>query len=103
MSGAELGRLTYKQYICNEGNRRVNMNRNNNLPSKDVIYISTCTSETIYGYVRAYRGPDVGFSVLDVATSSPNFSNCGVFWVKPEDFMKTFKYFMPKKLAPKLR
>ena len=96
----ELLRIIDRSLLRFEKKQEGKMNKVNNLPSKDVIYISTCTPEKIYGYVRAFRGGEVGFSVLDVATSKPDFSNCGVFWVKPEDFMRTFKFYLPKKFAP---
>ena len=70
----------------------------NTMPSKDAIYVSKGTPETIYGYIRGTRGGDVGFSVLDTATSQPDFSGCGTFWLKPEDFFKVFEYYGPKEL-----
>ncbi|MBR3706038.1 MAG: hypothetical protein IKM19_03635 [Firmicutes bacterium] len=42
-------------------------------------------------YVRAIRGEMIGFSVLDKIMSPPGFSQCGVFWMKPEDFLKMFE------------
>ena len=55
------------------------------------VYKSTATPITIYAYIRAFKGDEVGFSVLEYATSYPDFSNCGVFWVKEKDFFKVFE------------
>ena len=44
----------------------------------------------IYGYVRRWRNGEVGYSVLEEPTAEPDFSNCSVFWMKPEDFAKVF-------------
>lgn len=41
-----------------------------------------------YTYIRVIRGDEVAFSVLEEITDHPDFSNCGVFWVKKEDFRK---------------
>ena len=49
--------------------------------------------EPVFGYVRGWRDGSVGFSVLDHPTTKPDFANCGVFWVAPEDFKKLFKEF----------
>lgn len=48
----------------------------------------------VFAYVRAFNGKEVGFSVLDEATRKPDFSNCGIFWVRPEDFALLFKAHM---------
>lgn len=47
--------------------------------------------EGIFAYVRGWQKGEVGFSVLDEATNNPDFSNCGVFWVLPTDFVKIFE------------
>lgn len=45
-----------------------------------------------YIYVRGFRDDDtVGFSVLGEYSKNPDFSDCGVFWVKTEAFLKVFK------------
>ncbi|MCI7146454.1 MAG: hypothetical protein MR991_08460 [Clostridiales bacterium] len=58
------------------------------------IYKSTLSSdEDVYAYVRGIEGGKVGFSVLDEATRSPDFTNCGVFWVREKDFTKVFSTY----------
>ena len=47
--------------------------------------------EAPFAYVRGWKNGEVGFSVLDEVTPTPDFSNCGVFWVLPEDFIKPGK------------
>lgn len=44
-----------------------------------------------YVYVRAWEGNDLMFSILDEPEKTPNFDNCGMFWIKPENFLKIFK------------
>ena len=56
---------------------------------KDELHIE----EAPFVYVRGWENGEVGFSVLDEATAYPDFSNCGVFWVLPEDFIKLFDLF----------
>ena len=46
--------------------------------------------ENVYAYVRDWKNGKVGYSVLDEATDHPDFSDCGVFWMDPEDFAKIF-------------
>lgn len=48
--------------------------------------------EDVYVYVRALQGDEVGFSVLDKAVKNPDFSDCGMFWVREKDFEMMFKY-----------
>ena len=55
------------------------------------VYESIATPITIFAYIRAFKGKEVGFSVFEYATSHPDFSNCGVFWVKENDFFKVFE------------
>ena len=55
------------------------------------IYKAKDTPEDVYAYIRAFRGNEVGFSVLSEATVTPDFSNCGVFWVKKTDFFVVFE------------
>ncbi len=55
------------------------------------IYKAKSTPEDVYGYIRIFRGDEVGFSVLPIATLTPDFSNCGVFWVKKKDFFVAFE------------
>ena len=50
--------------------------------------------EAPFAYVREWKNGEVGFSVLDEATNTPDFSNCGVFWVLPEDFIKIFNLYL---------
>ena len=48
--------------------------------------------EEAYCYIRTVKGnKEVAFSVLDEKTSFPDFSNCGVFWLRIEDFTKMFR------------
>lgn len=47
----------------------------------------------VYGYVRGWHGNEVGFSVLDEPFNDPDFSDCGIFWVAPEDFIKIFEVY----------
>lgn len=47
----------------------------------------------IYGYVRGWKGNEVGFSVLDEALDAPDLSECGVFWVSPKDFAMIFEVY----------
>ena len=61
------------------------------IPTAGVIYISKGTPEPVYGYVRGFKNDEVGFSVLDVPTNFPDFSNCGIFWIKKKDFFKVFE------------
>ena len=49
--------------------------------------------EAPFAYVRGWKNGEVGFSVLDELTPTPDFSNCGVFWVLPEDFIKLFELY----------
>ena len=60
------------------------------------IYINAVPLEddvVVYGYVRDWKNGKVGYSVIDEATDDPDFSNCGVFWMAPEDFAKVFTVF----------
>ena len=50
--------------------------------------------EAPFAYVRGWKNSEVGFSVLDEATNTQDFSNCGVFWVLPEDFIKIFDLYL---------
>lgn len=47
----------------------------------------------VYGYIRGWKGNEVGFSVLDKALNDPNFSDCGIFWVAPEAFTMLFEVY----------
>lgn len=47
----------------------------------------------VYAYVRGWRGNEVGFSVLEQALDDPDLSQCGVFWVRPEDFIRVFDVY----------
>ena len=47
--------------------------------------------EEVFVYVRKLRGKEVGFSALPTATRNPDFSNCGIFWVRQKDFNKIFQ------------
>ncbi|MBQ6371467.1 MAG: hypothetical protein IJJ21_07785 [Firmicutes bacterium] len=47
--------------------------------------------DDVYAYIRGLAGNEIGFSVLDEATEHPDFSNCGMFWLKKKDFMKFFR------------
>lgn len=44
-----------------------------------------------YVYVRFVKDDELGFSVLDNITNRPDYSQCGVFWVKQRDFLKMFR------------
>ncbi len=58
------------------------------------IYINSVPmEEDVFAYVRFFKDGEVGFSVLDHPSLRPDFSQCGVFWVKPEDFLLTFDPF----------
>lgn len=62
----------------------------------DKIYVNAIPLEggvEIYGYVRAWKNGKVGYSALDEATDEPDFSDCGIFWVAPEDFAKVFMVY----------
>ena len=52
------------------------------------------TEEEVYVYVRKKRGIEVGFSALPIATLNPDFSDCGVFWVREVDFKKIFEPYV---------
>ena len=57
----------------------------------DIIYRAPHIPGGGYAYVRGFRDDDtVGFSVLGKYSKTPDFSDCGVFWVKTEDFLKVF-------------
>ena len=47
----------------------------------------------VFAYVRGWENGEVGFSVLDYAAGNPDFSNCGIFWVRPHDFIKLFEVY----------
>ena len=56
------------------------------------IYINTVElEEDVFAYVRFFKDGEVGFSVMDHPSLRPDFSECGVFWVKPEDFLLVFR------------
>ena len=60
------------------------------------IYINAIPLEAginIYGYVRAWKNGQVGYSVLEEASLDPDFSDCSMFWTSPEDFAKVFKVY----------
>ena len=58
------------------------------------IYINSVPmEEDVFAYVRFLKDGEIGFSVLDHPSLRPDFSQCGVFWVKPEDFLMTFDPF----------
>lgn len=64
------------------------------------IYVNAVPLEggaEVYGYIRDWKNGEVGYSVLDYASDSPDFSNCGVFWMKPEDFGKVFMIYREMK------
>ena len=47
--------------------------------------------EPVYAYIRVCKQDEVGFSVIDHIAQYPDFSNCGVFWVAPDDFEDLFE------------
>lgn len=47
--------------------------------------------DDVYAYIRAWQGDEIGFSVLDKVTKHPDFTHCGMFWLKREDFEDVFK------------
>ena len=49
--------------------------------------------EPVFAYVRFLKDGELGFSVLDFPYLRPDFSNCQVIWVKPEDFLLSFRPF----------
>ena len=58
----------------------------------NTIYVpSTPTPEPVYCYIRGYRGSTVGFSALDYLSSAPDFSYCGIFWIRKNDFQIMFR------------
>ena len=60
------------------------------------IYVNAIPLEggaEVYGYIRDWKNGKVGYSVLDEATDKPDFSECGVFWMAPEDFAKVFMVY----------
>ena len=60
----------------------------------NTIYVKSVSMEyPAFAYVRFLKDGEIGFSVLDFPYQRPDFNNCGVFWVKPEDFLLTFKPF----------
>ncbi len=63
--------------------------------SHDNIYVSKIPNlpMPIYGYIRTIRAGEVGFSVLEEPVEDPDFSNCGVFYVKPKDFTRVFEVY----------
>ncbi len=48
--------------------------------------------DDVYAYIRAFMDREIGFSVLDEATLHPDFSHCGMFWLKKKDFAEFFKF-----------
>ena len=65
--------------------------------SMDAIYTTKerVADWDIFAYVRGWRDGNVGFSVIDDAMYDPDLSDCGVFWVHPEDFCRMFKVHLP--------
>jgi len=65
--------------------------------SVDAIYTTKerIADWDIFAYVRGWRDGEVGFSVIEEATYTPDLSDCGVFWVRPEDFCFMFKIYKP--------
>ena len=58
----------------------------------NTIYINKVElEEAVFAYVRFLKDGEVGFSVMDAPYIRPDFSDCGVFWVRPEDFLRTFR------------
>ena len=47
--------------------------------------------EDVFAYIRDCREAEIGFSVLDTQEQYPDFSNCGVFWLSPGDFVDFFE------------
>ena len=47
--------------------------------------------EPVYAYIRECTQSEIGFSVLDVIAGEPDFSNCGMFWLSPQDFDEFFE------------
>ena len=65
----------------------------------NTIYeLKVSAEEDAFVYIRAFKDGEIGFSVLDEATLKPDFSNCGVFWVRENDFKRVFKPCSPKKV-----
>ncbi|MBR3296741.1 MAG: hypothetical protein IKI65_02755 [Firmicutes bacterium] len=62
--------------------------------NKNTIYkFNLDTGVEIYAYVRAWKNGEIGYSVLEKATSHPDFSNSGVFWMRAEDFLSVFSEY----------
>jgi hypothetical protein len=58
----------------------------------NAVYVPKIYMEDdVFAYVRFLKNGEIGFSVLDDLTNRPDFSNCGVFWQRPEDFLAFFK------------
>lgn len=51
----------------------------------------------VYIYIRGWNKNEIGFSVLEEDTDYPDFSNCGVFWVKHKDFNRMFRKYRTMK------
>lgn len=47
--------------------------------------------EPVYAYIRSCKQHEVGFSVLASIEQEPDFSNCGMFWLAPQDFDEFFE------------
>ncbi len=48
------------------------------------------SEEPIYGYPRFLKNGELGFSVTDELSECPDFSNCSIIWVTPENFLLLF-------------
>jgi len=57
----------------------------------NVIYKSTLTKDDIYAYIRAWKAGEIGFSVLEYISNRPDFSECSIFWMAPQNFLLAFE------------
>ncbi|MDO4485075.1 MAG: hypothetical protein Q4C46_00610 [Bacillota bacterium] len=65
---------------------------------KGVIYKAVNLPEKcdVFAYIHKCNKKEVAFSVLDEAVENPDFSNCGMFWVRPQEFTLLFEVYQKK-------
>ena len=63
--------------------------------ARDAIYVGDGDFADIPGYlyIRGLIDGRIGFSVLYDPLEFPDFTDCGVFWVPPEFFVKSVKIY----------
>ena len=47
--------------------------------------------EDVFAYIRECRQHEIGFSVTDKQEQYPDFTNFGIFWLSPGDFVDFFE------------